>query len=91
MSAAVELVGYAAATLTTGAFAPQVLRSWRRRSVRDLSAGTLAALALGNVLWLAYGLGTGSGPLAAANAITFLLVAALGAMKLREMAGDAGA
>jgi MtN3 and saliva related transmembrane protein len=82
--AAIDLVGYAAALLTTAAFAPQVFKSFRTGSVRDLSGAMLAAQGSGNLLWLAYGVATDSAPLAAANALTFALVAALGALKLRE-------
>jgi MtN3 and saliva related transmembrane protein len=80
----IEALGYAAAALTTAAFAPQVAKSWRSGSVRDLSAGMLAAQGSGNALWCVYGVIVGSGPLAAANALTFALVATLFAMKLRE-------
>ncbi len=79
-----DVIGYAAALLTTAAFAPQVLKSLRTGSVRDLSGWMLGAQGSGNLLWLVYGVATGSAPLAAANAVTFALVAALGAFKLRE-------
>jgi MtN3 and saliva related transmembrane protein len=80
----VELVGYGAAVLTTVAFLPQVLRAWRTRSVRDLSLVMLLTQGSGNALWFGYAMATLSVPLAAANALTFLLVAILAAMKLRE-------
>jgi MtN3 and saliva related transmembrane protein len=80
----VEALGFVAATLTTGAFAPQVWRSWRTRSVRDLSPLMILAMGSGNLAWLGYGALTGSGPLVVANVITFSLIATLGAMKLRE-------
>jgi MtN3 and saliva related transmembrane protein len=83
MQAAVEILGGAAAVLTTGAFAPQVWRSWRTRSVRDLSGAMLLAMGLGNVLWLVYALAKGAAPLAAANAATFAMIAALGVLKAR--------
>jgi MtN3 and saliva related transmembrane protein len=81
----VELLGFIAATLTTGAFAPQVWKSWRTRSVRDLSPLMILAMGTGNMAWLAYGLLTDSMPLIAANVITFSMILTLGAMKLREM------
>ncbi len=84
MDPIVEGVGYAAAALTTAAFAPQVARSLRTRSVRDLSPGMILAQSSGCLLWCVYGAATGAAPLTAANALTFSLVAALGVMKLRE-------
>jgi MtN3 and saliva related transmembrane protein len=83
MQLAVDLVGGAAAALTTGAFAPQLWRSWRTRSARDLSGGMLVAMGAGNLLWLVYALATGATPLAAANAATCAMVAALGVLKAR--------
>lgn len=79
----IDVTGYFAAALTTAAFAPQVWKSWRSRSVRDLSAAMILAMCGGTASWFVYGLAVGSGPLVVANGITFLLCAALGAMKLR--------
>ena len=84
MSLAIEALGYAAAVLTTVAFLPQVVRSLRSRSVRDLSLAMLLTQGTGNALWLGYALATAAVPLALANALTFALVAILAAMKLRE-------
>ncbi len=86
MDSGVELVGYVAAALTTAAFAPQVWRTWRTGSARDLALAMLTLMISGNGLWMAYGLATGAGPLVAANLLTLLLVAMLAAMKVRSRA-----
>ena len=80
----IEAVGYGAAVLTTVAFLPQVLRSLRTRSVRDLSLVMLLTQGSGNALWFAYAVATETVPLAAANGLTFGLVAVLAVMKLGE-------
>lgn len=87
MILSVELIGYVAAVLTTAAFAPQVFHTWRTRSARDLSMGMLLAQSTGNLLWLTYAIGSGAVPLALANGFTFLLVAALVAMKAADRVG----
>ena len=51
----IAVVGSVAAVLTTGAFVPQILRTWRRGG-RDLSYGLLVLYLAGVVLWLVYGL-----------------------------------
>jgi MtN3 and saliva related transmembrane protein len=51
----IELLGYSAATLTTLAFVPQVIETWRSKSSDDLSLGTLSAFTVGVLLWLLYG------------------------------------
>ena len=77
------IIGAAAGTLTTLSFVPQVMKSWRRRSVSDLSAGMLLAFATGVVLWIVHGLRTNDVALVAANLVTLLLAIALLAMKWR--------
>jgi MtN3 and saliva related transmembrane protein len=84
MSLVIEALGYGAAVLTTVAFLPQVLRSLRTRSVRDLSLAMLLTQGSGNALWCAYAVAVASVPLVLANVLTFALVAVLAVMKLRE-------
>ena len=45
-------VGYAAGTLTTIAFLPQVLHVWKTKSAEDLHLGTLVCFTMGISLWL---------------------------------------
>jgi MtN3 and saliva related transmembrane protein len=78
------LIGYSAALLTTLAFVPQVLKSWRSKSVGDFSLITLCAFTSGVLLWLVYGYAIGSLPVILANATTLLLSGVLLALKFRE-------
>lgn len=48
-------VGIIAACLTMLSFVPQIFKSMRTRSVRDVSLVTLLQLSLGVTLWIAYG------------------------------------
>jgi MtN3 and saliva related transmembrane protein len=81
------MIGYAAAALTTTAFIPQVVKSWRSRSTGDLSALMLVAFTAGIVLWLLYGLALGSMPVILANGITLVLSATLAALKMSRPRG----
>lgn len=78
-----SFIGALAGTLTTLSFIPQVMRSWRRRSVDDLSTAMLLAFSVGVALWVVYGVMANAGPLVAANAVTLALAAALLVMKWR--------
>jgi MtN3 and saliva related transmembrane protein len=80
---AIKLLGFAAATCTTLAFAPQFVKVWRTRSTEDISLGMFLVLVLGVALWLLYGLLSGDGPLIASNAITLVLAGAILFMKLK--------
>ena len=77
-----DSIGLLAGALTTGAFIPQVLRTIRTRSAKDLSLGMLIFYVLGIAMWLAYGLVTMKWPLILTNAVTLLLAAILLACKL---------
>jgi MtN3 and saliva related transmembrane protein len=80
---AIKLLGFAAATCTTLAYAPQFVKVWRTRSTEDISLGMLLVMVLGLMLWLSYGLLSGDAPLVAANAITIVLAGGILLMKLR--------
>jgi MtN3 and saliva related transmembrane protein len=77
------LIGLLDAACTTGSFLPQVIRAWRTRSTRDVSALMFILLVTGNALWLLYGALIGDLPLVVANLITITLVAIILALKLR--------
>lgn len=79
-----DIIGYAAATLTTAAFVPQAWKSWRSRDLSGISLPMYALFALGVALWLVYGLAIRSLPVVAANAITLLLALVILCLKLRE-------
>ncbi len=83
MTPLVDAVGFAAATLTTLAFVPQVMKTWRSQSVDDLSFVTLATFTTGISLWLVYGVLVRSLPIILANAITVALNLVLIALKMR--------
>jgi len=77
------LIGLMAAICTTGSFLPQVIRAWRTRSTRDVSAWMFILLVTGNSLWLVYGTLIGDLPLVIANLVTLGLVGIILALKLR--------
>ena len=48
----VDLVGFAAASLTTLSFVPQVLHSWKTRELSGVSLLMYSLFTLGVALWL---------------------------------------
>ncbi len=86
----VAAVGFAAGALTTLAYLPQALHSFRTRSVRDLSMTMLVSLNVGLALWVVYGFSIHSLPLILTNVLTLLLALPLLVMKVRfhEPSGD---
>jgi len=78
------IVGLTAATLTTAAFVPQVVKTWRTRSTRDISLGMFSVLCTGVALWLLYGLLTGDLPVILANLVTLLLAGTVLILKVKH-------
>lgn len=77
------IIGFIAATLTTVAFIPQVIKVWRTKSTRDVSIGMYVLFTTGVAMWFCYGLLIGSWPVIAANAITLVLAGLVLVMKIR--------
>jgi MtN3 and saliva related transmembrane protein len=76
-------IGYAAGTLTTIAFLPQLLHVWKTKRAQDLYMGTLVSFTVGVVLWLTYGIVRRDPPMILANAVTLALQAAIIVLKVR--------
>lgn len=79
----VSALGFVAGTLTTVAFLPQVIRTWRTKSAKDLSLPMLISFTTGVVCWLIYGLLIDSLPIILANGVTVLLAGTNLILKLR--------
>jgi MtN3 and saliva related transmembrane protein len=79
----IEIIGYCAAFLTTIAFLPQAIQSWRTRDLSGISVGMYSLFTVGVGLWLIYGLIIEKWPLIVANALTFALALSILVLKLR--------
>jgi MtN3 and saliva related transmembrane protein len=80
---AIEAIGFAAATLTTAALVPQLIRVWRLRSAREISLGMFLMFSVGVTLWLIYGLYVHAMPVVLANAVTLVLSLSILVLKIR--------
>ena len=78
-----DALGFAAGTLTTIAFVPQVYRIVKTRSAHDLSWLMFGTFSVGICLWLWYGLRVGALPLIVANVVTLALAIAILVLKWR--------
>jgi MtN3 and saliva related transmembrane protein len=82
----IEIIGYCAAFLTTVAFLPQAIWSWKTRDLSGISLGMYSLFTAGVGLWLVYGLVLEKWPLILANAMTFALALSILMLKLRHTA-----
>lgn len=78
-----NVTGLLAGALTTIAFLPQLIHTWKTRSTKDVSLGMFLTFTTGVFLWIVYGMLINSVPVVAANAVTFILAAAILVFKLR--------
>jgi MtN3 and saliva related transmembrane protein len=79
----IRILGLVAGMCTTISFLPQVIKTWKTRSAKDLSLGMFSLFCIGVVLWLIYGIMMRDIPVIAANFVTLLLSTTLLIFKLR--------
>ncbi len=80
---AIQFLGLVAGGFTTLAFVPQVIKTYKSRSAKDLSLGMFAIFFAGVALWLVYGLLKQDVPVIMANLVTLVLAFTLIVFKFR--------
>lgn len=78
-----DMLGYAAATLTTASFLPQAWRTFRTKDVSGISLRMYTIFTLGVAVWLAYGIVLDETPMMIANGCTLVVACAVLVMKLK--------
>ena len=73
----IDLIGYLAGSLT-----PQVIKSWRTKSTKDISVIWTLIYLTGLTLWIIYGIGIASFPIIITITIEALLALSLLILKL---------
>ncbi len=68
----ITILGLVAATLTTVAFLPQMIKTWKSKSAKDVSLGMLITFCIGVFLWLIYGIYLQALPIILANLLTLI-------------------
>ena len=79
----IEILGLAAGSLTTISFLPQVIKTWKSRSAKDLSLVMFSLFCLGVIFWLIYGLLINSLPVIISNTFTLVLSSMILFFKLK--------
>lgn len=79
----INLLGLTAGTLTTIAFFPQLLKTWRSKSAKDVSLVMMITFCLGVFLWIVYGVTKGDMPIIVANVVTLTLAILILILKIR--------
>ena len=69
----IDILGYVSATFTTIAFLPQIIKTIRTKSAKDVSMGMFVFFTTGVFLWIIYGVLTNTMPVLIANSVIFCL------------------
>lgn len=80
----VTLLGLTAGTLTTLSFLPQVIKTWKTRSTKDISTGMFITFCAGILLWVLYGFAINSMPVIITNIVTFFLAFVILLLKIKH-------
>ena len=79
----IQVVGVGAGLCSMASFVPQLLKMLREKHADGVSLRTYLVMVAGFVLWVAYGVGLGSWPIAASNAVNLVLSATILVLKFR--------
>ena len=77
------ILGLTAGTLSSLAGLPQLIKSVKTKSTKDLSLGMFSVLTAGAVLWLIYGIAIKDIPLISANAVSLSISISILILKLK--------
>ena len=79
----VDLIGFVAAFGTTISFLPQAIKTIQTKNTTGISLNMYALFTGGTVLWLTYGILSGSGPVIACNAVTLIFACIILVYKIK--------
>jgi len=72
-----ELLGYVSGGLITIALLPQVIKSWKTKSTKDISIPWMILYQTGLILCIGYGIGIGSMPFVLTTIVELLMAVSL--------------
>ena len=78
-----ETIGFIAGTLTTVAFVPQVYKTWKTKSAKDVSLIMFVIFSIGVMCWLVYGITFKKIPIIMSNSAILTLSAIQIILKIR--------
>lgn len=79
----IEIVGFVAGLFVASSLLPQVLKSWKTKSTKDISISWNVINLIGQLVWLLYGFLISSISLIVMTTLTFLMVLSLLILKIK--------
>jgi MtN3 and saliva related transmembrane protein len=79
----VDILGYAAGAITSLTFLPQVIKTWKDRSAKDVSLMMFIIAAINEVMWIVYGALLDNWVIIVTNAIVLAMSLIMIGLKLK--------
>jgi MtN3 and saliva related transmembrane protein len=78
-----EVIGFAAGIFVASSLLPQVIKSWKTKSTKDISIAWSLINLTGQLLWLIYGIAISSSSLIIMSGITFVMTLSMVFLKIK--------
>lgn len=78
------IIGLIAASLTTLAFLPQTIKTWKTKKTKDISLPMYVTFIIGMSIWLYYGFKIDSLPLIAGNIVSLIFAIPVLILKIKH-------
>ena len=79
----VTILGYAACAITALTFLPQVIKTWKEKSAKNVSLMMFVIAFINEVLWIAYGALRNDMVIVVTNVIMIIMCSVMISLKLR--------
>jgi len=80
----VDVLGYFAGILVVISLLPQVVKSWKTKSTRDISVYRYVIYVIGLILWVTYAFIIGNGPVGIMNGLGLILALSILYLKIKH-------
>ncbi len=80
----IDILGYIAGLLVTISLLPQVIKSWKTKSTKDISLWRYIIYVIGLILWITYAVIIENGPVAAMNSVGLILAVFILYLKIKH-------
>jgi MtN3 and saliva related transmembrane protein len=80
----IDIVGYAAGLLILASMIPQIIKSWKTKSTKDLSLPMYIIYTCGIILWFVYGILLKNEPIIYVNALNLVLASTIVFLKMKN-------
>ena len=80
----IDILGYVAGILVVISLLPQVIKSWKTKSTKDISLWRYVIYVVGLILWVTYAFLISNGPVGVMNGIGLVLALSILLLKIKH-------